>query len=255
MQNIHRAKGSEYFSGRTSGVDQGKSRTVERNSIIMAQQTIQRNSALTKTQQNVLNVVREYLDNNSHPPTLSELAHILQININAVRDHLLALDRKQVLRYVPNISRGIELPSSQGSGIPIYGFVPAGHPFMSQENIVDTFEVQRYISASDNVFGLYVRGDSMKDANIVTGDLLFVDPDIEAKNGRMVVALVEGEPTVKWFHKEGSTISLVPANKKYKPILVNKYDENFKIVGVVVGMIRAMDKLRIDNTMKLKKAS
>jgi len=221
----------------------------------MAQQTIQRNSALTKTQQNVLNVVREYLDNNSHPPTLSELANILRININAVRDHVLALDRKQVLRYIPNISRGIELPSSHASGIPIYGFVPAGHPFMSQENIVDTFEVQRYISASDNVFGLYVRGDSMKDANIATGDLLFVDPDIEAKNGRMVVALVEGEPTVKWFQKEGSTISLVPANKKYKPIMVNKYDENFKIVGVVVGMIRAMDKLRIDNTMKLKKAS
>ena len=126
---------------------------------------------------------------------------------------------------------------------------------MSQENVVDTFEVQRYISASNNVFGLYVRGDSMKDANIATGDLLFVDPDVEARNGRMVVALVEGEPTVKWFQKEGSTVSLVPANKKYKPIVINKHDENFKIVGVVVGMIRALDKTRIDNTMKLRKAS
>jgi repressor LexA len=213
------------------------------------------NAALTKTQQNVLSVIREYLGSNSHPPTLSELANILRININAVRDHLLALDRKQALRYIPNISRGIELPNLKPSGIPIYGFVPAGHPFMSQENVVDTFEVQRYISASNNVFGLYVRGDSMKDADITTGDLLFVDPDVEAKNGRMVVALVEGEPTVKWFQKEGSTISLVPANKKYKPIIVNKHDENFKIVGVVVGMIRAMDKTRIDNSMKLKKAS
>ena len=59
----------------------------------------------------------------------------------------------------------------------------------------------------NNVFGLYVRGDSMKDANIATGDLLFVDPDVEAKNGRMVVALVEGEPTVKWFQKEGYELS------------------------------------------------
>jgi len=219
------------------------------------QQTNQKNLALTKTQQNVLNVVREYLGSNSHPPTLLELATILHININAVRGHLLALDRKQVLRYVPNISRGIELPAIKPSGIPIYGFVPAGNPFMSQENVVDTFEVQRYISASNNVFGLYVRGDSMKDANIATGDLLFVDPDIEAKTGRMVVALVEGEPTVKWFQREGSTVSLVPANKKYKPIIVNTYDENFKIVGVVIGMIRAMDKLRIDTVMKLKKAS
>ena len=187
------------------------------------QQTMKKTLALTKTQANVLDVIREYLGSNSHPPTLSELANILHINVNAVRGHLLALDRKQVLRYVPNISRGIELPTIKPSGIPIYGFVPAGHPFMSQENIVDTFEVQRYISASNNVFGLYVRGDSMKDANIAAGDLLFVDPDVEVKNGRMVVALVEGEPTVKWFQKEGSIVTLVPANNKYKPIIVNKY--------------------------------
>ncbi len=220
-----------------------------------AHQTNQRNTALTKIQQNVLNVIREFMENNSYPPTLSELGQALQINVNAVRDHLRALERKQVLRCIPNISRGIELLRTKPEGIPIYGFVPAGHPFMSQENVVDTFEVHRYISASNNVFGLYVRGDSMKDADIATGDLLFVDPDIEAKDGRMVVALVEGEPTVKWFQKEGSTISLVPANKKYKPILVDKYDENFKIVGVVVGMIRAMDKMRIDKMMNLKKAS
>jgi repressor LexA len=212
-------------------------------------------SKLTKAQNHVLSAVKDFIRENQYPPTLSELGQTLRININAVRDHLLALERKQFLRYVPNTSRGIEIFHAKPSGIPIYGFVPAGHPFMSQENVVDTFEVQRYISASNNVFGLYVRGDSMKDANIATGDLLFVDPDVEAKNGRMVVALVEGEPTVKWFQKEGSTISLVPANKKYKPIIVNKHDENFKIVGVVVGMIRALDKTRIDNTMKLKKAS
>lgn len=220
-----------------------------------AQHINQKNTALTKIQQNVLNVIREFMENNSYPPTLSELGQALHININAVRDHLHALERKQVLRCIPNISRGIELLGTKPEGIPIYGFVPAGHPFMSQENIVDTFEIRRYISASNNVFGLYVRGDSMKDAQIATGDLLFVDPDVEARDGRMVVALVEGEPTVKWLQKEGSTISLVPANKKYKPIVVDKNDENFKIVGVVVGMIRAMDKLRIDKMVNLKKAS
>ena len=213
-----------------------------------AQQTNQKNAVLTKIQQNVLNVIREFMENNSYPPTLSELGQALHININAVRDHLHALERKQVLRCIPNISRGIELLHAKPEGIPIYGFVPAGHPFMSQENIVDTFEIRRYISASNNVFGLYVRGDSMKDAQIA-------DPDVEARDGRMVVALVEGEPTVKWLQKEGSTISLVPANKKYKPIVVDKNDENFKIVGVVVGMIRAMDKLRIDKMVNLKKAS
>jgi SOS regulatory protein LexA len=212
-------------------------------------------SKLTDAQKKVIQTIEEYIHEYHYPPTLSELAQRLRISGNGVRGHLLALVRKNVLKYTPNTARGIEILHAKPSGIPIYGYVPAGHPFMTQENVVDTFEVQRYISASNNVFGLYVRGDSMKDANIATGDLLFVDPDVEARNGRMVVALVEGEPTVKWFQKEGSTVSLVPANKKYKPIVINKHDENFKIVGVVVGMIRALDKTRIDNTMKLKKAS
>ena len=126
---------------------------------------------------------------------------------------------------------------------------------MSQENIVDTFEIKKYISGSDDVFGLYVRGDSMKDANLETGDLLFVDPKIEARSGRMVVALVEGEPTVKWYERDGNTVRLVPANSKYKPIEVSRHDELFKIVGVVVGMIRSIDKKKIDDSVKYKKAS
>lgn len=210
---------------------------------------------LTKAQQRMLKIVREYIEENHFPPTLSELAKTLDVNVNAVRDHLLALDRKKFLRYVPNISRGIELMQEKPKGIPIYGYVPAGHPFMSQENIVDTFEVQRYISASDDMFGVYVRGDSMKDAQLATGDLLFVDPKRDAQNGVIVVALVEGEPTVKWFYREGSMVRLVPANKKYKPIVVARHDENFKVLGVVVGMIRALDKQRIDSFMKYKKAS
>ncbi len=210
---------------------------------------------LTNAQQRVLNVVREYIHDNQYPPTLAELAEKLSININAVRGHLLVLDRKQVVRYVPNISRGIELLKTKPHGIPIYGTVSAGHPFMSQENIVDTFELRRYISASDDVFGVYVRGDSMEDAQLATGDLLFVDPKEEARSGRIVVALVEGEPTVKWFEKEGNSIRLIPANKKYKPIVVHKNDEGFKILGVVVGMIRALDKKRIDEIFGYRRAS
>jgi len=210
---------------------------------------------LTDAQNKVIQTIEEYIREYHYPPTLSELAERLRISGNGVRGHLLALVRKNVLKYTPNTARGIEILHAKPSGIPIYGFVPAGHPFMSQENIVDTFEVQRYISGSKDVFGLYVRGDSMKDAGLATNDLLFVDPNVSAQSGRMVVALVEGEPTVKWFQKDGPTVSLIPANKKYKPIIVNKHDENFKIVGVVIGMIRAMDKMRIDSTMKLRKAS
>jgi len=210
---------------------------------------------LTKAQNKILSLVREYIEDNHYPPTLAELAEKLSVNVNAIRCHLLALDKKKALRYVPNISRGIELLSTKQKGMPIYGYVPAGVPFMSQENIVDTFEIKKYISASEDVFGLYVRGDSMIDANLETDDLLFVDPKIEARSGRMVVALVEGEPTVKWFERDGNSIRLVPANKKYKPIEISKFDQNFRIVGVVVGMIRSIDKKRIDDSVKFKKAS
>jgi repressor LexA len=210
---------------------------------------------LTKSQQRVVQILRDFIEEHSYPPSLKELADLLEVNINAVRDRLMVLSRKGVLRLTPNVSRGIELLDQKLSGIPIYGYVPAGHPFMSQENIVDTFETRKYISASDRVFGLYVRGDSMKEANLATDDLIFVDPDEEPRNGRMVVALVEGEPTVKWFQKKGETIMLVPANAKYKTIVVKPHDENFKIVGVVIAMMRSLDKKRIDNAMKLRKAS
>lgn len=212
-------------------------------------------TSITKAQQRVLNIVRDYIEENHIPPTLSEIAEVLKVNINAVRVHLLALDRKQALRYIPNISRGIEIIPQKPKGIPIYGYAPAGHPFMSQENIVDTFEVRKYVSGSDDLFGVYVSGDSMKDAQLATGDLLFVDPKRDLQNGVIVVALVEGEPTIKWFYREGNMIRLVPANKKYKPIVISKYDENFKVLGVVVGMIRALDKQRIDAMLKYKKAS
>lgn len=213
------------------------------------------NKPLTKAQLKVLNLVKAYIEENNIPPTLAELADQLKVNLNAVRSHLLTLDRKHAIKYIPNISRGIELINPRPKGIPIYGYVPAGTPFMSQENIVDTFEIKKYISGSDEVFGLYVRGDSMKDANLETDDLLFVDPKVEARNGRMVVAMVEGEPTVKWYERDGNNVRLVPANSKYKPIEVSRNDERFRIVGVVVGMIRSIDKKRIDDSVKYKKAS
>ncbi len=211
--------------------------------------------SLTESQQKIVNILREFIAEHSYPPSLQELSDILQVNINAVRDRLKVLSRKGVIRMTPNVSRGLELLDRRPSGIPIYGYVPAGHPFMSQENIVDTFETRKYLSASENVFGLYVRGDSMKDANLETDDLIFVDPNEEPRNGRMVVALVEGEPTVKWYRKEGETITLVPANKKFKTIIVSKQDEQFKIVGVVIALMRSFDKKRIDKAMKLRKAS
>ena len=209
---------------------------------------------LTQTQEKVFKVIETYIHENHLPPTFAELSELLKMTTNGARDHVLALSRKKVIRYTPNIARGIELlrPSS---GIPILGSVPAGVPFFSQENIVDTFEARKYFSASDDVFGLYVQGDSMIDAGLFTGDLVFVDPKEQVRKNRMVVALVEGEPTLKWYKQEGSTITLQPANKKYKPIEISKNDERFSVVGVVIAHLSSKDKLRLDSMMNRQKAS
>jgi repressor LexA len=201
---------------------------------------------LTQRQQTVYNFIKQFIHNNGYPPTLQELADKLKIQHNAVRNHILLMQKKRVLKYVPNISRGIELLQEKLVGIPIYGSAPAGHPFMSQENVVDTFQIRNYITASEDVFGIYVRGDSMKGAQLTNGDLLFVDPKREPRNGDIVVAAIKGEPTIKRFYKEDDTIKLQPENRRYQPIVVERSDENFKIYGVVVGMIRALDKKKID---------
>lgn len=203
---------------------------------------------LTKRQQKVYDFVARFLEQNGFPPTLTEISERMDIQPSAARAHLLLMQKKHVLRYVPHTSRGIELLNTKpkASGIPIYGSAPAGHPFLSQENMVDTFEVRKYISASDEVFGIYVSGDSMKDAQLHTGDLLFVDPKRHPRDGEIVVAAVEGEPTIKRYYKDADAIRLQPENKKYKPIIVSKSDENFRIMGVVMGMIRALDKRKID---------
>ena len=201
---------------------------------------------LTKRQQDVYDFVAHFLEQNGFPPTLTEISERMSIQPSAVRAHLLLMQKKHVLRYVPHTSRGIELLNTRPAGIPIYGTAPAGYPFLSQDNMVDTFEVRKYISASDEVFGIYVSGDSMKDAQLHTGDLLFVDPKRHPLDGEIVVAAVEGEPTIKRYYRDADAIRLQPENKKYKAIIVSKNDENFRIMGVVMGMIRALDKRKID---------
>ncbi len=203
-------------------------------------------ATLTARQQEVFDFIKQYLENKGYPPTLSEIASQLSIQPNAVRSHLLLMQNKNVLRYVPNISRGIELLNQRPAGIPIYGTAPAGSPFLSQENVLENFEVRNYISASNDVFGVYVKGDSMKDALLITGDLVFVDPKKSPRNGEIVVALVEGEPTIKRYYEEDNAVVLKPENKKYNPIIIRQSDESFCVLGVVMGVIRSLDKKKLD---------
>ncbi len=201
---------------------------------------------LTSRQKDVLTIISQFIENHGFPPTLQEIADKLQIQPSAARMHLLLMQKKKTLRYIPNTSRGIELLHRKPSGVPIYGSVPAGNPFFAEDNIVDSFEVRKYLSTSDDLFSLSVRGESMVDL-LYPGDLVFVDPKKTPRNGEIVVALIEGQPTLKWHYRFHDEIELRPQNKKYSVITVKPHDESFRINGVVVGYIRALDRMKIDN--------
>jgi len=204
-------------------------------------------SQLTAAQRRVYDWIVDYIDRMNMSPTLAEIADGLGYrHVSSMLVHVNALDKKGYIKRHPNIARGIEIIRRKSNAIPVYGYVPAGHPFLSDENIVDNFELRKYISAPKSVFGLYIRGDSMRDAALYEGDLVFVDPTKEPQNGEIVVSMVDGEPTVKRYYRDNGTITLKPENKKYSPISVNVQSEQFRFIGTVIGLIRRIDKKRID---------
>jgi len=208
---------------------------------------------LTKRQQEVFQFIERFAKEHSSPPTIREIAESFGINPNAARSHLQSLSQKGVIDYTPNIARGIRIRFQRPLGIPVYGSVPAGHPFLADENIVDTFEVKRYLSSSDDLFSVMVRGDSMEHV-LHQGDLVFVDPRKEPRNGEMVIATIEGQPTIKWYHRAQGRIELVPENKRYTVIPVTKHQDHFTIDGVVIGLIRALDRKKLDTLYTEQKA-
>ncbi|MCB9557286.1 MAG: transcriptional repressor LexA [Deltaproteobacteria bacterium] len=133
------------------------------------------------------------------------------------------------------------LPVTESSiGIPIIGRVAAGEPLLAVENVEDTVQVDRFfIGTGDGVFGLRVKGDSMIDAGIHDGDFIFVRKQLHARKGEIVVAMIEGEATVKYYFPEGDRVRFQPANDSMEPIYVTAQEfRSVDLVGVVVGVYR-----------------
>ena len=126
--------------------------------------------------------------------------------------------------------------------VPIVGRVAAGAPLLAVENVEDTVKIDRFfVGAHREVFGLRVVGESMIEDGIVDGDYVFVRKTPQASRGDIVVAMIEGEATVKRYYPEGDTIRFQPANSNMEPILVRRTDfRSVDIIGVVVGVYRKM---------------
>lgn len=206
---------------------------------------------LTERQQNILDFIQFFKELNGYPPTLREIGKNFDIaSTFGVKRHIDALVKKGYLNVESKASRGISIINEQNSSnsnnisknskeIPIVGRVAAGIPITSYENLEGTIVIDSSFLKRDqeNSFALKVKGDSMIDAGIFENDLLLIAPQQTANNSDIIVAMVDGEVTVKTFMKKDDKIRLIPANKNYIPIEI-KSEQDFSIIGKVRGVLR-----------------
>jgi repressor LexA len=197
---------------------------------------------LTPRQTQVLNLIREHLDETGYPPTRADIARALGFrSANAAEEHLKALARKGAIEMIPGTSRGIRLATEQPEGLPIIGRVAAGNPVLAIEHIEDHCEVPASLFRPKADYLLRVQGDSMINAGIFDGDLLAVHRTSEAQNGQIVVARIDDEVTVKRLQRPARSrdrLLLIAENDDYEPIEVDLKQQQFTIEGLSVGLIR-----------------
>lgn len=186
----------------------------------------------------IVDVVRE----KGFPPTIREIGDQFGITAKGAYDHLKAIEKKGFIRTSKNQSRAIELLKGAGeealvvraSGIPLLGQVAAGAPILAEENIEEYIAVPDDLAKKPGTFALRVRGESMIDAGINDGDIAIIQKKDSARNGEIVVALLEGEATLKVFFKETDQVRLEPRNSRLRPIRTKKAT----ILGKLIGLYR-----------------
>lgn len=208
---------------------------------------------LTDRQEEILNFIQQFLQENGYPPTLREIGKRFDISSTfGVKRHLDALTKKGYLNILSNASRGISITRDEFESpttinidernninkIPIVGRVAAGSPITAEENIEGSIVIDPgFLKKDADSFALKVKGDSMIDAGIFEGDLVIISPKAITANGDIIVARIEDEVTVKIYENKKQQIRLIPQNKSYEPIVIKNKNE-FSIVGKVTGVLR-----------------
>lgn len=194
---------------------------------------------LTARQAEILELIRNSIEDEGCPPTRAEIAQALGFRShNAAEDHLRALERKGVIEIIPGSSRGIRLIEEEEYGLPIIGQVAAGEPILAEQNIEDYCPIEGDLFHPRADYFLRVKGDSMRDVGILDNDLLAVASTHKAENGQIVVARLDDEVTVKRFRQRGSIVRLLPENDEYEPIRVDLREQELVIEGLAVGVLR-----------------
>jgi repressor LexA len=198
---------------------------------------------LTKRQQEIIDFIKRYGAQHGYPPTVRDIGKAVGLaSSSTVHQHLANLEQIGLLRRDPSKPRALELMGRSDSarprmvGLPVIGTVAAGTPTLAEENVEDYVEVPQAAGGEDGTFLLRVRGESMRDAAIIEGDLVVVHSQETAANGDIVVAMVGEEATVKRYFRETDHVRLQPENAEMAPIL----SRDVRILGRVVGVMRAL---------------
>lgn len=199
---------------------------------------------ITAKQQEILDYIKETILKKGYPPAVREICEAVQLkSTSSVHSHLETLERNGYIRRDPTKPRTIEilddtfgLTRREMVQVPIIGTVAAGQPLLAEEHIEDYFPIPAEILPNEQTFMLRVKGESMINAGIFDGDQVIVTQTNTARNGEIVVALVEDSATVKRFFKEDGHYRLQPENDTMDPIIVNEVE----ILGKVIGLFRLM---------------
>ena len=198
---------------------------------------------ISKKQQEILDYIKNEILNKGYPPAVRDICEAVKLkSTSSVHAHLETLEKNGYIRRDPTKPRAIEIVDDQFNltrrevvNVPLVGTVAAGEPLLAVENIENYFPIPAEILPNQQIFLLHVKGDSMINAGILDGDLVVVAMQNDAKNGDMVVALIDDASTVKTYYKEADHIRLQPENDHMEPIRI--YGD-VPILGKVIGAMR-----------------
>ena len=198
----------------------------------------------TQRQEDILTCINAFTAEHGYPPSVREIGERVGLSSSStIHSHLKTLERRGLLQRDPTKPRALRTEHSRPNPMPdaivmpILGRVAAGVPITAQEDLQGEFILPAsFISRGSDGFMLTVQGDSMIDAGILNGDMIVVRPTPNASNGEIVVAMIEGEATVKRFYKEAGRFRLQPENATMEPIYANDVD----IVGRVEAVVRKL---------------
>jgi len=202
-----------------------------------------------KRQKQILEFIQQFIQSHGYAPTLRQIAEAIDVSsLATVHEHLETLQRKGLIKRRPGKNRSIELvdktidfTSERSMEAPILGYIAAGQPIEPHTDPNATIGITpSFVSGKKRVYVLQVRGESMIEEQIRDGDFVVVEETEDARDGEIVVALLDnGMATLKRFFKEATRIRLEPANSTMAPIFV----KNVRIQGRVVGLIRKFNSI------------